>query len=216
MVLPDENRNLKQRNSRDRRGQPCRRLGLGFFPCQWCAAPAPPLGSAQRSPTILLFRARFRHPDRQERRQLTILLLHPPGEMRQSVRIMKQCLENCGCRKARGPVASHRQTRSFRRCAPRLSPRWKRTIHTLQALTAEAITSCPARSTPRSSAQGRVRRLPGWRTAPNRLQKCNDPGTAVVSPSCRRWFLSRGHCWPMISQQRSSARSTSCSGRCDR
>ena len=67
--LLTENRIFKQRNRRHRRGQARRRLGLGLFRCDGARLRCG-LGPAQGAAVRMLFRTRFRHPNRQERRLL--------------------------------------------------------------------------------------------------------------------------------------------------
>ena len=61
------------------------------------------LGSAQGAALRVLFRIRFRHPDRQERRLLRPLSIRME-EMRQSITIMKQCIAKLRAPDGQGPV----------------------------------------------------------------------------------------------------------------
>ena len=75
--LADRQPHLQAAQRRHRRGHARRRLGLGLFRRDG-ARIGRGVGSAQGATLRVLLRARFRHPDRQERRQLRPLL-HPHG-----------------------------------------------------------------------------------------------------------------------------------------
>ena len=130
-------------------------------------------------------------------------------EMRQSVRIMKQCIAKLRAADGQGPVAV-RGPQDFP-AAPRRD----------EALDGSADPPFQAlhRGLPRAGrrslcrgrgAEGRVRRLSGRRRQQQALQM-QDP-RARVSRICRRWISSAGAiCWP--TSRPSWARSTSCSER---
>ena len=129
-------------------------------------------------------------------------------EMRQSVRIMKQCIEKLQLPTAR---AGRRRRQQDRAAAARRD----------EALDGSADPSLQAlhRRLPRAGGRGLCR----GRSAEGRVRRLSRSPTAATSPTsarsarrasriCRRWiFSAAATCWP--TSRRSSARSTSCSGR---
>ena len=130
-------------------------------------------------------------------------------EMRQSVRIMKQCVEKLHAADAQGPVVVDDN---------KITPPRRATDEALDGI-ADPSFQALHRGLPRAgrrslrrrrSAQGRVRRLSDRRRQQQAVQVQNP--RAELRASCRRWiFCAAATCSPTSRQ--SWARSTSCSAR---
>ena len=129
--------------------------------------------------------------------------------MRQSVRIMKQCLDEAARADGQGPVPTH---------DGKIVPPHARRDEALDG-SADPPLQALHRRLPRAGgrglcrgrgAEGRVRRLSGRRRHQQALP-LQDP-RAGLRRICRRWTsCAAATCWP--TSRRSSARSTSCSAR---
>jgi NADH-quinone oxidoreductase subunit D len=106
-------------------------------------------------------------------------------EMRQSVRIMKQCLEKLRLPEGRGPV-----TVRDNKIVPPLRAEMKRsmeaTIHHFK-LYSQAITCPPTRSTPRSRRPRASSASTWWRTAPTGPTSARSGRRRSLI--CRRWIF---------------------------
>jgi len=192
--------------------------GWWFFPVSWVRGSGRRLGPAQSAALRMLFRARFRHPDRA--RTATITTATASAWRRCASRCAhheNSAWRSCACPEGGGAGCRPGTTKIVPPLRAEMKRSMEATIHHFKALQARGhhVPRRP-RSTPRVEApKGEVRASTWWRTATNRPYKCKIRGT-VGSPICRPMdFLSRGGtCWPM--SRRSSARSTPCSGRIDR
>ena len=145
--LLTENRIFKQRNV-DIAEVKLADAGNGAFPASCCAAPAQPGTCASRSPTNVMRRWSSISPLARTATATTAISLRME-EMRQSVRIMKQCLEKLRLPEGRGPGCY--QGQQDRSASARRNEALDGGDHPpFQALLAKATACRPARSTPQS------------------------------------------------------------------
>ena len=131
--------------------------GRGVFPASWCAAQGPP-GICVRRNRTMLCGVRFRHPGRQHGDCYDRYCIACEG-MRQSVRIMKQCLAKLRLPDGQGPVAIRNS-----KIVPPPRAEMKRSMEATSSthfkLHSRDIECRRGSVRGRGGTQGRVRRLP--------------------------------------------------------